>query len=248
MKPDINKIVDKIKKLLTLATSPNEHEAQAAAAKAHRLLIQYNLDLQQVKDRPPSHYVKNPVDTRIFQRAEEKFVSWILEEHFFVKWIQHRVPNDDRWGENLSKSTWYDRHITLIGTAANVEVATYVRMFLIDKFYQLWLEYKRQNDLPARFQQSYYRGLYEGLDAKLKAQRHSIEDERGLVLVKDPMLDELTKDAKNGGKAHYNSGLDDDIIEDGIDDGRKIEIQRALSAEGVKNKGLQIEHKGRKRE
>lgn len=46
MKKDI---IDRIQKLLALATSPNEHEAAQAAAKAQALLMQYNLSLEDVK-------------------------------------------------------------------------------------------------------------------------------------------------------------------------------------------------------
>lgn len=46
MKKDI---IDRIQKLLALATSPNENEAAQAAAKACALLMQYNLSLEDVK-------------------------------------------------------------------------------------------------------------------------------------------------------------------------------------------------------
>ena len=42
-------IVDRITKLLALATSPNEHEAAAAAAKAQEILTEHNLRLEDIK-------------------------------------------------------------------------------------------------------------------------------------------------------------------------------------------------------
>ena len=39
------RIIDKIRKLLRLSRSSNEHEAAAAAAKAQELLSEYNLSL-----------------------------------------------------------------------------------------------------------------------------------------------------------------------------------------------------------
>lgn len=44
---DMNKIADKIQKLLNLAgNNPNEEEAQAALLKAQKLMAQYNVDLE----------------------------------------------------------------------------------------------------------------------------------------------------------------------------------------------------------
>lgn len=48
---DMNKIADKIQKLLNLAgNNPNEEEAQAALLKAQKLMAQYNVDLESLGD------------------------------------------------------------------------------------------------------------------------------------------------------------------------------------------------------
>lgn len=48
---DMNKITDKIQKLLNLAgNNPNEEEAQAALLKAQKLMAQYNVDLESLGD------------------------------------------------------------------------------------------------------------------------------------------------------------------------------------------------------
>lgn len=48
---DMNKIADKIQKLLNLAgNNPNEEEAQAALLKAQKLMAQYNVDLESLDD------------------------------------------------------------------------------------------------------------------------------------------------------------------------------------------------------
>ena len=44
------KIIAKIKNLLDLSTSPNEHEAKAAALKAQELMVKYDIDSQSVVD------------------------------------------------------------------------------------------------------------------------------------------------------------------------------------------------------
>lgn len=47
-------ILDRITKLLALATSPNEHEAAAAAAKAQEILTEHNLRLEDIKSEHKS--------------------------------------------------------------------------------------------------------------------------------------------------------------------------------------------------
>ena len=46
--PENHKLLEKVHKLLALAESPNEHEAQNAMAKAHELLLRHNLSLLDV--------------------------------------------------------------------------------------------------------------------------------------------------------------------------------------------------------
>lgn len=49
---DMNKIADKIQKLLNLAgNNPNEEEAQAALLKAQKLMAQYNVDLESIDSK-----------------------------------------------------------------------------------------------------------------------------------------------------------------------------------------------------
>lgn len=50
MMTEKEKILERVKKLLALATSSNEHEAAAAAAKAQELLLKHNLDESMLND------------------------------------------------------------------------------------------------------------------------------------------------------------------------------------------------------
>ena len=53
------KLIDRVKKLLALATSSNEAEAQAAANKAHALLAEHKLTLA---DLPDDEHTADPID------------------------------------------------------------------------------------------------------------------------------------------------------------------------------------------
>ena len=45
----MQEIIDRISKLLAIATSANEYEASAAAAKAQEILTEHNLGLEDIK-------------------------------------------------------------------------------------------------------------------------------------------------------------------------------------------------------
>lgn len=68
--PDDEKVIDKIRKLLALATSSNENEAALAAAKAQDLLLKHNLDMARIEraaQAKPDPYMR--VDEDEYNRA-----------------------------------------------------------------------------------------------------------------------------------------------------------------------------------
>lgn len=230
-----DKVVEKVKKLLALATSSNEHEAKLAAQRAHELLVKHNLDMQQVANAPDRQYVKTDVSKRVYVAVEEKYISWILEAHFFVRWMQSRPRGGDGYP--------FMTTVYLIGTKANVQIAQYVHGFLMLKYRELWLNYKRENDLPESMRQSYYLGLTEGIKDTLRKQQNRIQEERGLVLVKDPKLEEII-DAMNLGKASkFSMSVDKDVIAAGAEHGKQIKIQRGLGDSSSVGEIRVLEHK-----
>ena len=48
---DVNRLMERIDKLLELSSSPNEAEAAAAAAKVRELLVKYNLEIEDVRGK-----------------------------------------------------------------------------------------------------------------------------------------------------------------------------------------------------
>ena len=79
-------VLQRLKKLLKLSKSPNEHEAQAAMEKARLLLVKYNIDLVEL-DRQRSYASRyiGPVKGR--HTSAELWLSTILSDFFFVEVI-----------------------------------------------------------------------------------------------------------------------------------------------------------------
>ncbi len=158
--PKSEAILDKVRKLLALADSSNEHEALLAMEKVRELYAKYNIELNQsMQNEGFVHLVLN--------YGKKKLPSWfvriavILSEHFFVRTLICQQF------EQMSGA--YHGAIEVIGRKENVLMAEYVFYFLIQQLEAL-VENKIQAErgLSRRDRNSYRLGILEGFSRKLK--------------------------------------------------------------------------------
>lgn len=167
------RITEKIRKLLELANSDNEHEANLAAERAHRLMLKHNVSQTELTE-DDYHAITLAEVKRLDPRW--KFVQGILRLHFNV------AP--------YSRRTHEMTECRIFGSKANVEIATYVYHFLMRAFRDLWREYKRNADgAPEAYKQAFWDGVAIGLDEQLTRSRGEFEGETGLIVANDPELD-----------------------------------------------------------
>lgn len=224
-------IIRKIQHLLALATSDNEHEAKAAAEKAQALLVKYNLDIQEVKNKD-LEYIETQVASEPYLRWHQPFVIDILQDFFFVKVLWHNTVVGHSYrgdGYNHGYARKFRKDIMLFGSKTNVKIAHYVFDYLSTIYQRLWLEYKSEHGLGEKSRKSYYKGLTQGLSEKLTEIRHSVEQQCGLVLVADPKLNEHLKDVK-GHNNPYRSQRDLTAEEHGFEAGRNIQIAKPIES------------------
>src|SRR5262249_6428029 len=132
--PEAMKVFERISKLLALAESANQHEAQAAMAAAQRLMLKHNID--SVNARAERGYTFRHLGEPTGRVTEaERIVSALLGSHFFVEtiWVPAYRPAEGKWGSVLE----------VCGTPPNVEMAAYVHDFLHRTAGQLWRDHKR---------------------------------------------------------------------------------------------------------
>ena len=179
-----DRILLRVRKLLALAGSPDRHEAEAAMAKAHKLIAKYNLDLVEGKKQPDylSLLLGKPA-LRHF--AEDYALANLLQDFYFVRgiWVSCYVPEKGRMGRSLEVS----------GTPSNVRIAGYafdfVRRFIATK----WAEYNRAKSLSRYRFTDFAAGIVEGFRSKMEPGEKSGKEEggvRALVKKEDPMLKE----------------------------------------------------------
>ena len=170
---DADRPLHRIRKLLALAASSNQHEAELAMRTAHELMLRHNLD--EAAARAERHFdVRHVGDpTRRGTRVESAIIG-LLTEFFFVEAI--RIPvYQPRLGQT---GHLYE----LVGTRANLDMACHVHAFLLATCDRLW----RDNCCldprvrSGRDRLAYQSGVIDGFRAKLVLERHTLKG-TGLV-------------------------------------------------------------------
>jgi hypothetical protein len=178
--PEALKVFERIAKLLALAESANQNEAQAAMAAAQRLMLKHNID--SVQARAERGYTFRHLGDPTGRVTEaERIVSAILSAHFFVEtiWVPAYRPHDGKWASVLE----------ICGTLPNVEMGAYVHSFLHHTAEQLWREHKRALRIAGdRDRRTFLSGVMAGFYEKLQTEKKK-NQEQGLVWLRDADLE-----------------------------------------------------------
>jgi len=179
-------VVEKIRKLLALASELNDSKEQAEAAlqKAKSLATQHEVDLATIavfECKKSEEPIEKNDGISMGKRASvcQKFISWLLQDHFNVKVI-------------YSGSRHFEKRMTLIGKKSDIEIAIYVNEFLNTEFMRLWHQYRNSNlDSQTKDRNSYFWGLHGGLKSKLAASETETKKEAFETLAQTRTTDEV---------------------------------------------------------
>lgn len=148
-----NGIVERIKKLLALSTSPNEFEAMAAANKAHALLAEHNLSLDEVQTTDEDEDENIVYDSELMTKESKPWrrpIGAQVAKMYFCKYVYRfdKLPTPHR-------ATPYSRRDvhSFIGTPSNVAISKIMFMYLTETVERLAKEGAR--DYPVRERSSY---------------------------------------------------------------------------------------------
>lgn len=227
MNQELEAVALKIKKLLALAGSANEHEAQAAAAKAMELATQHNLSIQQIESVAERASDSDPYVNKeeAFQKTvshEERVVAGIVDRYFFVRTIWTKTKLGTR--------------TAFLGRASNIEIAEYVAAYLVQTFNRLWKErrtqLKRQGfNVSGGVKIEYVNGLAIAVRRKLEAQRAAFKQEQALMVIDNQL--QAFVDAQCGKtKAFKGARFEDHTWARrlGVEDGASINLNQGLGA------------------
>ncbi len=174
------KVLDRIRRLLSLAGSSNPHEAETAMRTARKLMLEYNVE--ELAHPTTSGYAWRHLGKPTGRREEhERILASILHEHFFVETIVVPVY---RVQEGKAGTV-----LEVIGSETNVALAAYVHDFLLHTGDALWRAHKREKGIRGdKDRRTFLAGVMRGFRDKLETERKTSEA-TGLVWVGDPGLD-----------------------------------------------------------
>ena len=221
---EADKVLSRVRKLLALAGSGNQHEAASAMATANTLLLRYNLELPASGGRP-LYRARRIGESAAALSLQRKLVAAILSEFFFVECIWVHTFNARRGRE--------ERILEILGSAANLDMGEYVYAFLNAAVERLWRQ--RRSDLAdgqRTRKREFAAGVLSGLRDRLRSERRANEA-RGLVWVGDADLNRfLRKEHPRIGKL-AGAGVQRSAAHDaGRQDGRALTIHRPISEGG----------------
>lgn len=189
---DTSKIADRIRKLLSLATSTNVNEAAAAAAEAARLMQMHKLTAADVTADDGSRITELPLGAEGFMASWKFALVTGVARSFFCEAIALRVGPR--------------RKIRIIGKKEDAEVAVGVFNFVLKEIDRLADEdastrdardIMRDGAIDIRvYKENFRKGAAEGLAERLKqeTERFSKSGEKALAIVnnsKDELRDYL---------------------------------------------------------
>ena len=163
-------LVEKIRKLLALGSDLNDspEQAELAMQKAKQLAIENDIDLASIQvfeNKKSDEPIVKGEDINLGKRESvcQKFIYWVLQNHFNVKVI-------------TGGGRYNGRRLTLIGKTKDIQIAAYINTYLNQEFMNLWHKYRASHyEAQTKDRNSYFWGLYNGLDSKLKEQSKTTE-------------------------------------------------------------------------
>ena len=171
-RPDHEKLLEKIKKVLALTESSNPHEAELATIKANELLLRYNLKSVGNMEDDDETCIKRVLKASR-NNAKISAIAGILRTFFVRPVFNH--------GRGIL-------YLEVVGTRANVELSDYVASFLDINLDFLWIQY--QKDHPSlkglRMKNSFFRGIETGYVQKIKKAQQEIS-KNSLTVIEDDL-------------------------------------------------------------
>ena len=222
---DNDRILIRIRKLMALSESRNEHEAEAAMIKAHELMARYNVDLIS-RDRTRnfvSVFVGRPA---LRHTRDAYYLSSLLIDFYFVQgiWVSAWVPGRLKMG----------RVLEITGTPENIVSAEYVHGFVKNHINTQWSRYNQERHLTLHRKTDFAAGIIEGFRDKLENGRPADPGNREsgqIVKIQDPRLMDHIRYRYPHTRTYHSaiSSQDEQVIEDGREIGRKMVIFRGIT-------------------
>ncbi|MCO4745960.1 MAG: DUF2786 domain-containing protein [Proteobacteria bacterium] len=218
-----SRVLDRIRKLMALAESPEQHEAEAATRRAQRMMLEHHLELSDLDERPYHARHVGRVSTRFM--AHERWLAGLLGRYFFVHciWVTARMPDGRR-----------ARMLEICGHSEDLEVAVHVHAWLTATAERLWKAHKKSGKATPRGRGRFLAGVVKGFSEQCAAEEKACE-ETGLVRVNDPALRDFMGRRHPRTRSTRGRGVRaDSSFEAGRREGLRAKLRRGLRRDGTR--------------
>ena len=177
-----DQIMARVRKLMALAESSNQHEAEAALMKASELVRKHNIDLLERNAR--RNFISVFLGQPALRHTRERYhLARLLQEFYCVEgiWVPAFVINKEKMGRALEIS----------GTRQNVQTAGYVWDYIRGFIDAQWRGYNQAGRLNRFRKTDFAVGLIEGFRETLQGTlsvHPGATTPNAIVSVQDPLL------------------------------------------------------------
>ena len=207
------KLLNKIQKLLSLASSQNSYESQLATTKANELLLKHNLE--DIQSDPDNQTYLVELISAPRNNAKLHAIYEILS-HFYIRPVfnhtKHRV------------------YLEAIGPKLNVELALYVAKFLDHELESQWKFSKKENPnlKGLRAKNSFFKGVAKGHIQKIQQSTNLTQNSRSLIVLQQALESHLHRAYPRLSKSYQRNLLDNKALAFGIKKGKDLNIHPGL--------------------
>lgn len=221
---DIERMLDKIKKLMELSRSSNKHEAELATLKANQLLMRYQLDLNEKYSFSTINDDQEFCLVRIlpFKRKNAKICAIInIIETFQLYPVFTGNPDDSGFF-----------YVEIMGSRLAIEWGQYLSDYLNRELDRLWEEEKKILGSGLRQKNSFFDGLAYGFVQKQKTVKKSFssKDNQTLVVLEKKLDDAVHSFYPNLRSSSRSSIRDAQAFMNGSQRGQSMQINRPLNS------------------
>lgn len=215
----------KVKKLLKLASSANENEAELATIKANQLLLKHNLQESQLNIDEESFYIKRVLFSK--KRNSKMSAIYDILTTFYVNPIL-RYAKDGVYLE-------------VCATKLNIELSDYVVTYLDSTLETLWLKAKAQQNLKGlKAKNSFYHGLAKGYESKINNVHSNLDPSQkmALTLFKNKSNQKIKQIYKSLSSTSANTSIDQNAYFTGKKAGTSLTINKGIKTSSNKLLGF----------
>lgn len=210
---------------MALSNSDNSHEAAFALAKAHELILKYNLPLLKYSTTTSTYTTRFLGQPALRHYREDYLLAHLLQEFYFVEgiWVNSYVLEKGKMG----------RVYEISGTLTNVKIAAYVYDCVCRYIKKKWDCFTSGQKLGRYRKSDFAAGIIVGFHQKLEKERFRRPfpiSENALIVKGDPHLKAYMKERypMTRNVRSSNSSVNTEIYFTGVKQGKRLSLLQGV--------------------